>query len=928
MQKITYLLKGLLLAAVLFSGFQVTQVMAEGEPVQEFPNSTNICNQWGVNRPDNPTGSTCGNNNGSSLLYLAVGIGEHTSNITTTEVYSGSGGSFRLTIVNSGFCATASSGRAFDFQPGGAKTTFTLRYRLSILATVNSGAGCGDDYMDVTAPANSTLYLESSVSCSANCENQYRVLVNNSATLGGGKYPDGFSIANTDLPESGDSQLSSYSTYALYFGTECSYSNGNRIKFHDDDYGNYQHAGEKYYLPPRNVDTVNYYRPLLVNLLARKRIPVLEAGFSPVKTDVELTGGDGIGSYFILDYALQPGTDYMLQIFGLTRPNALEIFVPNQTSQKNVGTTCFSGPPPACSISFFDQAGNPATASNPIRPNQAYGIKYTIDNPSTADFRPYALGVNGLGVHPGSDDYSFNGSGQPYPNEVLKGKPGTDNYLVPPGLRRYIRYGFGPTVSAGTSYTSSLLNSYPYVDYTFGNSNGTSFVAPGAVGSYPFDWGFVISGAGWADVVCRSSLTVAFPPPPPAPAIACFFVAGGATNIEPGEPFKPRITVTNLSGTSTFGGNVSVSVESLPSGGSITNSSQVTGGFNVSTPGSVDIGNAAPSATALADMVPSSTGRYNIRADVSGNAPSATCRTVVDVISRPYFRVLNGDIVSSGGGVIKGWNKKGLSYTGPGAVLDSNGRSGAGGQGLVIGSAVVEGVSSGVLLSSFTTSKDLTFANTGGTTFGGGFGNPGSVVPIDTSTGPYTGNSSGVFYSAAGMSYSNTAIGNKLRMTVFVRTGDLTINNNIVYSNTPGSVSDIPHIKFVVMEGNINIDPSVVQIDAELISVRGTIDTCVPLTYSGCQNTLLVNGSLSASKIKLNRVRGTLRESRGTDGLPSSCAPGTVVAPLGGLRYCNGSNIAEIIQFTPELYLAPPADSTTGSAGAGYDAITALPPIF
>ena len=165
------------------------------------------------------------------------------------------------------------------------------------------------------------------------------------------------------------------------------------------------------------------------------------------------------------------------------------------------------------------------------------------------------------------------------------------------------------------------------------------------------------------------------------------------------------------------------------------------------------------------------------------------------------------------------------------------------------------------------------------------------------------------------------------------------INGNIVYAGAgagyPGLAS-IPHIKFVVLsggvagKGNININGSVSQIDAELVA-EGSIDTCYNLAlnaYNTCSvaagaSPLVVNGSLAASKVKMGRLVGTLRESRPEDGSRVGPCP----APIAN-GYCNFNNIAEIIQFTPEVYLSNPAEAPPTPTGNRYDSITALPPLF
>jgi hypothetical protein len=162
-------------------------------------------------------------------------------------------------------------------------------------------------------------------------------------------------------------------------------------------------------------------------------------------------------------------------------------------------------------------------------------------------------------------------------------------------------------------------------------------------------------------------------------------------------------------------------------------------------------------------------------------------------------------------------------------------------------------------------------------------------------------------------------------MTVFVTSGNLTIDNDIKYPANYATRASIPRIKFVVMNGDIRIQPNVRQIDAELITLNGTIDTCYTAQankYDSCSSAkgssmLLVNGSLQAPTISLNRLVGTLREGTSTDA--SRSGPGA---------YANSGNIGEIVQFTPELFFSQPAEPSMTPLGNRYDAITALPPLF
>jgi hypothetical protein len=314
--------------------------------------------------------------------------------------------------------------------------------------------------------------------------------------------------------------------------------------------------------------------------------------------------------------------------------------------------------------------------------------------------------------------------------------------------------------------------------------------------------------------------------------------------------------------------------------------------------------------------------------------------TTVTVVTKPYFKVVGGDIISNNR--VKGWNKIGQTYAT--APNDGTGKSGSGAQGLIVASNVIDGVMSGDMLTinyAGGVPKNLTLANTGTSApvlplYGGGFGGIAITMPIaDANAAVWTAGSTsiGSFRYTGSTSYSG-AIANKTRMTVDL-TGDLTINGNITYDGATGgypTVDDIPHIKFIVrrdpatgLGGHIYIAPTVGRIDAELVA-EISIDTCstaLPNKYNVCSNnsvpvspTLVINGSLLAPSLQLNRLIGTVRNSTAADG--TRTGPGT---------YQNSGNISEIIQFTPELFMATPAEKTT-SLGNTYDAVTALPPLF
>jgi hypothetical protein len=87
--------------------------------------------------------------------------------------------------------------------------------------------------------------------------------------------------------------------------------------------------------------------------------------------------------------------------------------------------------------------------------------------------------------------------------------------------------------------------------------------------------------------------------------------------------------------------------------------------------------------------------------------------------------------------------------------------------------------------------------------------------------------------------------------------GKLVINNDIKYSTT-NSTNDpktTPNL-VIFVEGDVEIAPNVLQIDASIIS-KGTISTCNQSTVStrACENKLVINGFLASDNKKINFAR-------------------------------------------------------------------------
>ena len=169
--------------------------------------------------------------------------------------------------------------------------------------------------------------------------------------------------------------------------------------------------------------------------------------------------------------------------------------------------------------------------------------------------------------------------------------------------------------------------------------------------------------------------------------------------------------------------------------------------------------------------------------------------------------------------------------------------------------------------------------------------------------------------------------------TVVFVTGDAYIDSDIIFASRNTGWSDPIHIPsfYLVVKGNIYIKNTVTQLDGVYIAQpsaapnSGKIYTCSPgggglydsnNLYNSCTSPLVVTGAFMANQIKYQRTNGTLNKSLNSG---ANEGPGS-------------GNIAEIFNFSQELYLAPQPpvfDVLHGGAAAKpYDSITSLPPIL
>lgn len=336
--------------------------------------------------------------------------------------------------------------------------------------------------------------------------------------------------------------------------------------------------------------------------------------------------------------------------------------------------------------------------------------------------------------------------------------------------------------------------------------------------------------------------------------------------------------------------------------------------------------------------------------DFNGNqAPpgtgSDTARNCVRVVNRPYVRIYGNDVATGG------TFGTGTCTGGRGIHMWARGTDvGSGGQLSVLSLGPITQFSSAMLRSAAPVPPNgLTFANTVSPPgqFGGShcitdFFAASTGATFDTSSADIDLNSvpdGTVMYRqpAGGTVRINGSVARGKQVRIYVR-GNVHINGNITYfnPNTWNSTADIASLHLIV-QGNIYIGSNVTQIDglfvAQPVNVfTGIVYTCAhPLTaapfvgdqlFTSCGNQLTINGSLVAQHIKWLRTYSSLRHSVAGE------------HPQGANHPCGGGSpasrpvcAAEIVNSTPEIYLAIPASPNNAPASLGnYDYITSLPP--
>ena len=187
------------------------------------------------------------------------------------------------------------------------------------------------------------------------------------------------------------------------------------------------------------------------------------------------------------------------------------------------------------------------------------------------------------------------------------------------------------------------------------------------------------------------------------------------------------------------------------------------------------------------------------------------------------------------------------------------------------------------------------------------------------------------------------------KITIY-HTGNLYITKDYI-NTTPATDRNNPDKAGVALfvANNIYIDKNVTRVDAVLVA-NNTIDTCYNTTVTAwgitnsdqvngssvansnledpgqCRNKLVINGSVSAKKIKYKRVGGS-RYLAPVGSLPGNSYGAGVVEKDGQLNLPQDSGLsAEIINFPAYLYWAQPYLVNESTSGGKVNAIYTAPP--
>lgn len=818
--------------------------------------------------PSTPTDATyycrpstsCGSPVGNSPMYITVGSGEFNDNQVDSKVFSNSI-TYSVTIIEAAICGTAQNDGFYAVQP---------------VDIVNTSFSTGFQFLDKSGAVVQTQVV--GASCASRNRSYSITLPASSYDSSSNRYI-GYIRAYMINPSAATNENSFRFVFSGAEGGIGSPVAGSTFNFSNRNINSsWVHDVSVIFAPScesppvvngtievYDIDNGLYqgtgsYPTLTYYAYARSREIGGSGGWSLIANG-NLTGGNSTSQF--LPFTYQNNLEYKLEVHGLSRPNAFSVR--------------FNGIVVESSPATF------SCASSNTAPTGSLTLPCTNGT----------VTIQARGADTETNTLTLSGTIAAADNR------GGTNIAVTGSL----------AVTGGAAAAD------------FANESPGTFL--GIFSTTPRSVSLTVTDSGGLTATITGSYTC----PNPPPQISCngaVFTAGSA--IEPGETYYPRLGIIY---TATTGGlNVTPSVTFSSSVGSRTVSGALANGqtrvYGIAGDPSPGVNYGAPGGPFSFP----SPGTYPVTVTATWNdglnpAGSCTFNVDVQVVGRPFFKVLGGDVLTYGPLThIRGWNQAAsvvaYSPAAPCAPFNWTGRCGTAVDGMVIAAGITNGVKSNQKESVIGPLKYTTLSNTvGDPSWGGAFGTPNFAAPVYTTAGAVA--------LAPGSWAGNPNVPANTRVTYTVA-GNLRITGNVVYAPAAfGNLSSLPHIR-VLVSGDIYIDPSVTQLDGEYIAT-GAVYTChsaawsVPIAanqyiYGTCATPLTVNGALIGSTIKLTRTAGTLRAANGGDVI------------WNGSSYPSQANVAELIKFTPEIYLSAPGTTPTFPAGANYDSIVSLPPLL
>lgn len=971
MKKHFLLFSVLLLGLLILSLLAVTtRASAEGEPAAWYPNPAHASN---YDQFPNPAYS--------NILYLSVGFGEHVTGLTSTEVYVSSTGTVTVNIVRGTTCYGTQPGGGNVDIPGGTSYFFNTWYAVydetggALIANTGPiGYDCAnqDRAISFAGVAGRTYILYAEViNSNASGENLYRLNVTSgNATLGvGGSGWGGISLTNRDLVSGHES------AYAMYFTTPCTQTAvipSTGLRFSDADVGNYQSTGS--------------YPDLFVVLLSRPK------GSSVAWTQIvnqTLTGGDKAIDNLPAWVTFPADQEFLLQIFNITRPNALEVLLDDRFTQLGVGQSCLV-PPPTGNISLVCTV-NTGTSTATI-----YVRKGNVNDPGN---RTMNLNVNIGATNSTPDTANFT-------NATAAGT----NLVQFSVARQTTNYTVAGTVTAGSSTlnVSNSVNCPPasppgvsiqpgynceQLVYRITSSENMTFTAQLYINGAPSspavtqtnrarNTSYTISIGNWRDFNSRNF------------SVRVFNAAAGVENTSAGVPVPPCVRINCSGALINPSGGIQVGTEFTANlqfstyqnyGSNLPLAIQDYGAledYNISYSMSPALPGAPPSplagtlirhvssvsqlVTFTASGAPGTyTLTFGITGDSQPNLSATGCTVQVTIVAMPYFQAFRGDVIAGYGirdatGVcstaasninasIANDVTNAAEYVGSGTQMAAFAR------GSIIGfrTAIVEpGRNNRPWTRIFANSSPPADVATA-TSFGGNFDsslcaeNWFDDMPTTLSSSPGSrvnvGGLSGVVGYQGPVSFSygpDGGLGTPISGSrkIFVN-GDILIGGGNagaqVYSYADGNwtINSIPTAIFVAT-GNIFIDDNLTRLDAILVA-GGTVFTCVPTA----------GAPLPSASTSLDTYEPARYAVGGTCNSLSFTMNGAIIADSARLwrtggsmsdatpyqDFADGLTGAETLRLSPEIFVASRAgeDPINGEDGVKqFDALISLPPPF